>query len=108
MEDYNTATMPHEKYYNLQKWEARQQAIRMGEKPVDDDAGINFKNDEENLRMQQKMAAKQSRTTALHMSNADISELAKVSRERIEADRMRRLGLTPKTSMGVRYEQGYE
>jgi hypothetical protein len=59
-------------------------------------------------RMQQKMAAKQSRTTALHMSNADISELAKVSRERIEADRMRRLGLTPKTSMGVRYEQGYE
>jgi hypothetical protein len=54
------------------------------------------------------MAAKQRSTTTLQMSNADISELARVSRERIEADRLRKLGLTPKTSMGVRYEQGYE
>jgi hypothetical protein len=54
------------------------------------------------------MAAKQSQTAAVQMSKADISELARVSRERIEAERMRKLGLTPKTSMGVRYEQGYE
>lgn len=59
-------------------------------------------------RMQQRMAAKQSQTAAVQMSKADISELARVSRERIEAERMRKLGLTPKTSMGVRYEQGYE
>jgi hypothetical protein len=42
------------------------------------------------------------------MSKADLSDLARVARERIEAERMRKLGLKPKTSMGVRYEQGYE
>lgn len=108
MEDYNTATMPHEKYYSMQKWEAKQQAIRMGEKPVEVNAEFNFKNDEENLRSQQRMAAKQRSTPTLQMSTADLSELTRVSRERIEADRLRKLGLTPKNSMGVRYEQGYE
>jgi hypothetical protein len=34
----------------MQKWETKQQAIRMGEKPVEDNAEFNFKNDEENLR----------------------------------------------------------
>jgi hypothetical protein len=42
------------------------------------------------------------------MSSADISELARASRERIDADHLRKLSLTPKTSMGIRYEQAYE
>lgn len=108
MEDYNTATMPHEKFYNLQKWEDKQHAIRMGEKPVDDSAGFDFKKDEENLRLQQRQAAKQAAVAPSNMSKADLSDLARVARERIEAERMRKLGLKPKTSMGVRYEQGYD
>ncbi|KAM3582130.1 hypothetical protein VKS41_005559 [Umbelopsis sp. WA50703] len=108
MEDYNTATMPHEKFYNLQKWEDRQRAIRMGEKPADNNADFDFKKDEENLRLQQKQAARQATATPSYMSKADLSDLARVARERIEAERMRKLGLKPKTSMGVRYEQGYE
>ncbi|KAG0187053.1 hypothetical protein DFQ28_006939 [Apophysomyces sp. BC1034] len=114
MEDYNTATMPHEKFYNLSKWEQRQHALRMGETLPPED--FNFKNDEEQLRtpafiplvfrLQHKQAARAaaSRQPMLQMSAEQIEELTKVNRERVQAERMRRLGLTPKEGMGVRYE----
>lgn len=38
------------------------------------------------------------------MSQEQIEELARVNRERVQADRLRRLGLTPREGMGVRYE----
>lgn len=107
MEDYNTATMPHEKFYDLHKWERRQQALRMGEKPsLLSEESFNFKNDEENLRMQHRQAARAvaSRKPTLQLSEEQIKELARVNRERVEADRMRKMGLKPKESMGVRYE----
>ncbi|CAO0800175.1 unnamed protein product [Mucor circinelloides] len=107
MEDYNTATMPHEKFYNLQQWERRQEAIRMGEKPTPTGDFFDFKNDEEKLRMQHRQAARAaaSRQPTLTLSEEQIKELTRVNRERIEADRMRKMGLKPKESMGVRYEE---
>ncbi|OBZ83393.1 hypothetical protein A0J61_08554, partial [Choanephora cucurbitarum] len=106
MEDYNTATMPHEKFYNLHNWEKRQAALRMGEQPVPMSDTFDFKNDEERLRMQHRQAARASasRQPMLQLSEEKIKELARVNRERIEADRMRKMGLTPKEGMGVRYE----
>ncbi|KAL7325932.1 hypothetical protein PS15p_208348 [Mucor circinelloides] len=107
MEDYNTATMPHEKFYNLQQWERRQEAIRMGEKPTPTGDFFDFKNDEEKLRMQHRQAARAaaSRQPTLTLSEEQIKELTRVNRERTEADRMRKMGLKPKESMGVRYEE---
>ncbi|KAK4510122.1 uncharacterized protein ATC70_006294 [Mucor velutinosus] len=107
MEDYNTATMPHEKFYNLQQWERRQEAIRMGEKPMPTGDFFDFKNDEEKLKMQHRQAARAaaSRQPTLKLSEEQIKELTRVNRERIEADRMRKMGLKPKESMGVRYEE---
>ncbi|KAF1806177.1 hypothetical protein FB192DRAFT_1003030 [Mucor lusitanicus] len=107
MEDYNTATMPHEKFYNLQQWERRQEAIRMGEKPIPTGDFFDFKNDEEKLKMQHRQAARAaaSRQPTLKLSEEQIKELTRVNRERIEADRMRKMGLKPKESMGVRYEE---
>ncbi|KAG2214108.1 hypothetical protein INT46_011910 [Mucor plumbeus] len=107
MEDYNTATMPHEKFYNLQQWERRQEAIRMDEKPMPTGDFFDFKNDEEKLKMQHRQAAKAaaSRQPTLKLSEEQIKELTRVNRERIEADRMRKMGLKPKESMGVRYEE---
>ncbi|KAI8975650.1 hypothetical protein BDF20DRAFT_822378, partial [Mycotypha africana] len=108
MEDYNTATMPHEKYYDLEKWERRQEAIRMGEKPAPGNgAFFDFNNDEERLRAQHRQAARASaasRKPVMQLSEDKIKELARVNRERIEADRMRKMGLKPKDSMGVLYE----
>ncbi|KAI8647748.1 hypothetical protein BD408DRAFT_357128, partial [Parasitella parasitica] len=103
MEDYNTATMPHEKFYNLQQWERRQEAIRMGEKPIPTGDFFDFKNDEEKLKLVDKTAA--SRQPTLKLSEEQIKELTRVNRERVEADRMRKMGLKPKESMGVRYEE---
>ncbi|CDH60226.1 hypothetical protein E5Q_01632 [Lichtheimia corymbifera JMRC:FSU:9682] len=107
MDDYNTATMPHEKYYNLSRWEARQQAIRMGEAPPPIAEGtVNLKKDEEQLRLQHRQAARAaaSRQPALSLSKDQLDELTKVNRERVQADRLRKMGLTPKEGMGVRYE----
>ncbi|EPB82159.1 hypothetical protein HMPREF1544_11120 [Mucor circinelloides 1006PhL] len=99
--------MPHEKFYNLQQWERRQEAIRMGEKPTPTGDFFDFKNDEEKLRMQHRQAARAaaSRQPTLTLSEEQIKELTRVNRERIEADRMRKMGLKPKESMGVRYEE---
>jgi hypothetical protein len=40
----------------------------------------------------------------LKLSEEQIEELTRINRERVEADRMRKMGLKPKESMGVRYE----
>ncbi|KAI8141874.1 hypothetical protein BJV82DRAFT_670383 [Fennellomyces sp. T-0311] len=110
MDDYNTATMPHEKYYNLARWEARQHAMRMGEKLPEDNDSVNLLRDEEVLRQQHRQAAARAASSkpGLTLSKEQLDELTKVNRERVQADRMRRLGLTPKEGMGVRYEYEYE
>jgi hypothetical protein len=46
-----------------------------------------------------------SRQPTLTLSEEQIKELTRVNRERVEADRMRKMGLKPKESMGVRYEE---
>ncbi|KAI9495638.1 hypothetical protein BDB00DRAFT_759719, partial [Zychaea mexicana] len=111
MDDYNTATMPHEKFYNLARWEARQQALRMGEKVPDDASGsVNLLRDEEILRQQHRQAAARAASSqpSLQLSKEQLDELTKVNRERVQADRMRKLGMTPKESMGVRYQYEYD
>lgn len=57
--------------------------------------------------MQHKQAAKiaASRQPVLQLSEEQIKELTRVNRERVEADRMRKMGLKPKEGMGVRYEE---
>ncbi|KAI9473528.1 MAG: hypothetical protein EXX96DRAFT_488869 [Benjaminiella poitrasii] len=69
---------------------------------------FDFRKDEENLRIQQRQVAKAaaaSRQPVLTLSEEQIKELTRVNRERIEADRMRKMGLKPKEGMGVRYEE---
>jgi hypothetical protein len=45
MEEYNTGTLPHDKYYDLGKWEATQNAIRMGETVEKDDGSYDARKD---------------------------------------------------------------
>ncbi|QRW03506.1 hypothetical protein RhiLY_02505 [Ceratobasidium sp. AG-Ba] len=75
VEDYNTATLPHEKFYNMEAYERRMNLIRSGETlPVDHSYNL----------------------------SADLAH------ERIEAGKMKALGLEVKTNMGVRMETEYE
>jgi alpha-galactosidase/6-phospho-beta-glucosidase family protein len=55
IEDYNTATMPHEKYYNYERWEMenyrREQAEKASKRHVERDTF----NDEEERRAEKKL-----------------------------------------------------
>jgi hypothetical protein len=59
-EDYNTSTFPHEKYYDLEKWERSEQA-RRGTGTADDLAGVA---DEDRIRIERQRAA--ARASAAH------------------------------------------
>ncbi|KAL2915685.1 hypothetical protein HK105_204870 [Polyrhizophydium stewartii] len=101
MEDYNTATLPHEKFYDMNAWDratrgASAPSARPGEETID------FSKDEEQLRS----ASKGSRLAGVQlMYTADeLASLRKLQEDRIAADRLRKMGFQPKDSMGVRYE----
>ncbi|KEI37378.1 uncharacterized protein L969DRAFT_53362 [Mixia osmundae IAM 14324] len=101
-EDYNTVTLPHEKYYNLEAYEKRMSAVRMGE-TVEDTSEYDFRKDEEALRKAGRAPTKQSDT---FLTREQLEDLRKIERQRIEASKMKTLGLEVKQSMGVRYEDG--
>ncbi|KAG0266732.1 hypothetical protein BG011_001191 [Mortierella polycephala] len=106
MEDFNTVTMPHEKFYNLSKWEERQRAIRMGEPLPEEKQGVvNLMNDEEQLRLKQRDRRKMnvSSQPQIMMTQSQLTELRKVTHERVEADRLRKMGFDAGRK-GVRYE----
>ncbi|KAG0337062.1 hypothetical protein BG000_005872 [Podila horticola] len=106
MEDYNTVTMPHEKFYNLSQWEDRQRAIRMGEPLPESKQGmVDLMNDEEQLRMRQRDRRKLNVAASgpILMTQSQVQELRKVQHERVEADRLRKMGFDAGRK-GVRYE----
>ncbi|OBZ69821.1 hypothetical protein A0H81_10204 [Grifola frondosa] len=73
VEDYNTATLPHEKFYHMEAYERRMSALRAGEDIYEQGA-------------------------------ADELELRRVQNERIEAGKMKLLGMDIKHNMGVRMD----
>ncbi|KAG0233806.1 hypothetical protein BGW42_007177 [Actinomortierella wolfii] len=94
MEDYNTVTMPHEKYYDLEKWETRQRAIRMGEPiPESQQGKVNLWNDQEQLRMQQRDKRRaNASSTPMYVTTSMLEEMRRSQHERVETDRLRRMG----------------
>jgi hypothetical protein len=57
----------------------------------------------EHRRAAAKAAA--SKVPKLEMSRDQLEALTKVNRERVELDRMRKMGLKTKNSLGVRYDE---
>lgn len=45
-----------------------------------------------------------SKVPQLQLTRDQLQELTKVNRERVELDRMRKMGLKTKSNLGVRYE----
>lgn len=59
------------------------------------------------FRMEHKRAANMaqaSKIPQLQLSRDQLEELTKVNRERVELDRMRKMGLKTKSNLGVRYD----
>lgn len=106
MEDYNTVTLPHEKYYDMNKYETKMQAVRMGE-TVEEDGGYDFNKDLANAKQSYRRAAAASSADAdaLMLDRERLEELRKLQVERVEMEKMKRLGMDVKESMGIRTEK---
>ncbi|KAF8234398.1 hypothetical protein L208DRAFT_834695 [Tricholoma matsutake] len=101
VEDYNTATLSHEKYYHIEAYERRMAALRQGEfVPPPDDSY------DPQADMKAIMGA-HKRKPVVHdsyLNKEQLMELRKVQNERIEAGKMKLLGMEIKQNMGVRMD----
>ncbi|ORY44434.1 hypothetical protein BCR33DRAFT_850537 [Rhizoclosmatium globosum] len=102
VEDYNMGILPHEKYYNMDKWD-RQQILSQYQQNSSAQQEFDFARDEQLMKQQQR-ASKLQNLPSVTMSTDELRELKRVQEERIMADKMRKQGFQPKQSMGVRYE----
>ncbi|PPQ99193.1 hypothetical protein CVT26_014116 [Gymnopilus dilepis] len=94
VEDYNTATLPHEKYYNMEAYERRMAALRSGEYLPPADDSYDFNADMTAVRGAHK---KKSADPETYLSRDQLMELRKVGR-------MKLLGMDVKQNFGVRMD----
>ncbi|KAH9851377.1 hypothetical protein C2E23DRAFT_869334 [Lenzites betulinus] len=101
VEDYNTATLPHEKFYHMEQYERRMAALRAGEylPPADDSYDPNA-----DMKAHQSTHKRRAVERETYMSKDQLMELRKVQNERIEAGKMKLLGMEVKQNMGVRMD----
>jgi hypothetical protein len=101
VEDYNTATLPHQKYYSLATHETRMAAIRAGEILPPSDGGYNPDEDMKDLQSRKK---RKNAETETQFTKEQLDELRKVQHERFQVGKMRVLGMNIAPSMGVRMD----
>ncbi|RKP12649.1 hypothetical protein BJ684DRAFT_11201, partial [Piptocephalis cylindrospora] len=108
MEDYNTATLPHEKYYNLEAWEERERLRPSADRSGDPETAGSMNLFQEQRQASMQAAAHESLanpTAVAMMSRTEVEDLRRVQHERMAATNLQRMGYNPKPSLGVRYEQ---
>lgn len=102
IEDYNTATLPHEKYYALEAYEARMNMLRAGGTLP---AGGDEYDWEKDMKEHKKSTTiKRKDDDESFLSKEQLQELRKVQNERVQVGKMKALGLEIKGSMGVRMD----
>ncbi|KAJ6578902.1 hypothetical protein DFH09DRAFT_1030835 [Mycena vulgaris] len=101
MEDYNTATLPDEKYYNMESYNRRMSALRQGEFVPPPDDSYDPQADMKAIIGAHKKKVVEHES---YLSKEQLMELRKVQHERIEAGKMKQLGMDVKQNMGVRMD----
>ncbi|TDL16430.1 hypothetical protein BD410DRAFT_755452 [Rickenella mellea] len=101
MEDYNTATLPHEKYYDMSKYEHRMSLMRNGETLPPPDDGYDPNADMAAISSAHKRV---SGPRESYLSKEELMELRRVQNERIQIGKMKLLGMDIKQSTGVRMD----
>eukprot|EP01134_Creolimax_fragrantissima_P001020 CFRG1020T1 len=105
MESYNTATLPHKKYYDIEKWTnakiIKGEAGKEGEIAAMLHSDPFAFNDEELLRQEK---AKRKAEAKLDIDRKELMKMAQVMRERREEDYKKTLGLRTDENRGVRYQ----
>ncbi|CAE6461766.1 unnamed protein product [Rhizoctonia solani] len=101
IEDYNTATLPHPKFYNMESYERQMNSLRNGMT-----ADITTSSYDPNADMLAHSSRHKRPTTEseTHLSREQLQELRQVQNERAQAGQMKRLGMDIKGSMGVRMD----
>jgi len=101
VEDYNTATFPNEKFYNIEAYDRRMDAMRAGEfvPPADDRYDA-----EADMRAHQSKLKRPAVESESFYDKDQLQELRRVQRERVEAGKMKLLGMDIKSNMGVRMD----
>jgi len=102
MEDYNTATLPHIKYYNLEKYEMEERKKNPFGYEGESTSMTDILQDERRHRQLNK--GKRTTASGIMMTEDQLKDLKKIYDERIAADRLKKMGYEPKSSMGIRYE----
>jgi hypothetical protein len=102
IEDYNTATLPHEKYYHMEAYERRMTSLRAGEfvPPAEDSYDPEADLRAHSLRHKKTPAEHES-----YLSKEELMELRKVQSERVEVGKMKLLGMEVKQNFGVRMDR---
>jgi len=101
VEDYNTATLPHEKYYNMEAFDRRMAALRSGELLPPTEDSYDPQADMKALKSAHKRKDVEHES---YLSKEQLQELRKVQQERVEASKMKLLGMDIKQTMGVRMD----
>ncbi|KAF4563041.1 hypothetical protein EYR40_007241 [Pleurotus pulmonarius] len=101
VEDFNTATLPHEKYYNMEAYDRRMAALRAGEyvPPQNDSYDPNA-----DMRALQGVHKRKVVEQDTYLSKEQLQELRKVQQERIQASKMKSMGMDVPQTMGVRMD----
>ncbi|KAL5504479.1 hypothetical protein ACEPAH_7140 [Sanghuangporus vaninii] len=102
-EDYNTATLPHEKYYNIASFERRMTAMRAGEllppsSTYDPDADLRAH------ASAHKKRPPPDKDVETFMNKEQLQELRKVQQERYQVGKMKLMGMNVGQSFGVRMD----
>jgi len=101
VEDYNTATLSNEKFYNIEAYERRMDAMRAGEFVPPADDGYDAEAD---MRAHQNSLKRPAVESESYLDKEQLQELRRVQRERVEAGKMKLLGMDVKANMGVRMD----
>ncbi|KAJ1917340.1 hypothetical protein IWQ60_007810 [Tieghemiomyces parasiticus] len=107
MEDYNTATMPHKKYYDMAKWEAKQASKPATTSTSNTYRGLNDETygsfniweDQRNVHRQHQQTSRAALQGAFDTplyTRDQVLDLKRLGDERIAADRLRVMGYTAK------------
>ncbi|CAE6484828.1 unnamed protein product [Rhizoctonia solani] len=101
VEDYNTATLPHPKFYNMETYERQMSSLRNGMTAdvITDSYDLNADLAAHTSRHKRPVAEAET-----YLSKEQLQELRKVQNERTQAGKMKLLGMEIKGTMGVRMD----
>ena len=91
VEDYNTATMPHKKYYDYNKWEMKEyQRKQKSKTPTIDDSNLEYHFDDEKQKALEVKKQREEESNAIFLSIKQQMREDKEKREVIESQEVLR------------------